>query len=482
MLFNSISFLIFFSIVFILYWLIFNKSHRSQNILILCSSYFFYAWWDWRFLSLIFLSTIVDFFIGHQIFRVKGQDKRCFYLCCSIFFNVSLLGFFKYFNFFIDSWINLLDLFGFTIQNFWFINIILPVGISFYTFQTMSYSIDIYLKKLKPTKDFIAFATFVSFFPQLIAGPIERASNLLPQILSKRIFYFKNITQGIKIIIWGLFKKVVIADNCSTVVSNVFNNYNEYSGLICLLSAFLFSIQIYCDFSGYSDIAIGLSKCLGIKLMTNFKVPYFSQNITDFWRRWHISLSSWFKDYIFIPLGGSKKGEIKTIKNIFVVFILSGLWHGANWTFIFWGIGNGILYILYKLIKNLNIFKVNNIKNSFIQIIFSFIKSSSTFFSITLLWVLFRSNTLNDALSYYSKIWSISINDQFNFDNSGLLVLIFILFMIESIFKNRDFIFDTKKMETFQSNLFNYFILPFIVWLIIILEPNQNAHFIYFQF
>ena len=482
MLFNSISFLIFFSIVFILYWFILNKNYQSQNILILCSSYFFYAWWDWRFLFLIFLSTFVDFFVGHQIFKTQNKSKKYFYLCISIFINIGVLGFFKYFNFFIDSWIDLLNLFGFKTQNTWSLNIILPIGISFYTFQTMTYSIDIYKKKLNPTNDFIAFSTFVSFFPQLVAGPIERAKNLLPQILSKRKFHYNNISQGFKIIIWGLFKKVLIADNCAPIVTEIFNNYNNHSGLICLIGAFLFSIQIYCDFSGYSDIAIGLSKCLGINLMINFKIPYFSKNINEFWRRWHISLSTWFKDYLFIPLGGSKKNKIITIKNIFIVFTISGLWHGANWTFIFWGIGNATLYIITSLIKNIKIYQNIITKNSLTQFITSSIKILVTFFSITILWILFRSNTLYDAYQYYLKLLSISFNDEFKFNNIGLFIFIFILFIVEFLYKNKTFVFENNKMNPIKTKLINYLILPSIIWLIIILEPNQNAHFIYFQF
>ena len=327
MLFNSIEFLIFLPIVFTFYWFIFNKNLSIQNFIILLSSYIFYGWWDYRFLSLIFLSTIVDYIIGLNIPRQESEKLQKLLLYVSILFNVSVLGFFKYYNFFIDSWLSLFSSFGYEIKSIWTLNIILPVGISFYTFQTMSYTIDIYRKKLKPTKDFISFASFVSFFPQLVAGPIERATNLLPQILNKREFRYEQGVQGLRLILWGLFKKVVIADSLSPIVDDIFSNYQDFSGGTLWLGAVYFAFQIYCDFSGYSDIAIGTSKLFGFEIMSNFRFPYFSRNIGEFWRRWHISLSTWFRDYLYIPLGGSKEGKWKSIRNIFVIFIVSGFWH-----------------------------------------------------------------------------------------------------------------------------------------------------------
>ena len=336
MLFNSLEYLLFLPIVFFLYWFVFNDQYKIQNFLILSSSYLFYSWWDWRFLPLIFLSTIVDFYSGLKIDNSSNKRTKKTFLWASILFNVSILGVFKYYNFFIDSWIDVLRMIGFQTQSVWTLNVILPVGISFYTFQTMSYTIDIYNGKLKPTKDFISFASFVSFFPQLVAGPIERATNLLPQILTKRNFHYRNGVQGLRLILWGMFKKVVIADSLSWRVDYCFNNYISLDGGTLFLGLIYFSIQIYCDFSGYSDIAIGTAKLFGIELKSNFKFPYFSRNIAEFWRRWHISLSSWFKDYLFIPLGGSKQGELTSIRNIFITFIVSGFCQGANWTFIVW--------------------------------------------------------------------------------------------------------------------------------------------------
>jgi alginate O-acetyltransferase complex protein AlgI len=314
--------------VFLLYWFVFQRNLRVQNLLLLISSYVFYGWWDYRFLSLIFLSTVVDYFVGLKIHDSKAKKTKKSYLWISILFNLGLLGFFKYFNFFIDSWIDLLGAFGYEQGSTWTLNVILPVGISFYTFQTMSYCLDIYHGKLKPTKDFISFASFVSFFPQLVAGPIERASNLLPQILTNRIFKYEQGVQGLRLILYGMFKKVVIADSLAPHVDTIFKNYATLNGGVLLLGLIYFSFQIYCDFSGYSDIAIGTSKLFGFELMSNFKFPYFSRDIGEFWRRWHISLSTWFRDYLYIPLGGSKGGKWISIRNIFIIFIVSGFWHG----------------------------------------------------------------------------------------------------------------------------------------------------------
>lgn len=335
MLFNSIDFLIFLPIVFVLYWFVFNINLKSQNLLILFSSYVFYGWWDYRFLSLIFLSTVVDYKIGLEIPKQNSEKNRKLLLWVSVLFNLSVLGFFKYYNFFVDSWISLLSTVGYDVKSVWTLNIILPVGISFYTFQTMSYTIDIYKKSLDPTKDFISFASFVSFFPQLVAGPIERASNLLPQILKKRDFKYEQKVQGLRLILFGMFKKVVIADSLAPLVDDIFSNYQDFGGGTLWLGAIYFSFQIYCDFSGYSDIAVGTSKLFGFELMSNFKFPYLSRNIGEFWRRWHISLSTWFRDYLYIPLGGRLEGKLKSFRNILLVFLVSGFWHGANWTFFF---------------------------------------------------------------------------------------------------------------------------------------------------
>ena len=405
MLFNSIEYFLFLPAVFAAYWFIFNKQYIVQNLLILISSYVFYGWWDWRFLSLIILSTIVDFFVGLKIFNVKSKETKKIYLWVSILFNLSVLGFFKYFNFFIDSWITILSAFGFQNESVWTLNVILPVGISFYTFQTMSYTMDIYYGKLKPTKDFISFASFVSFFPQLVAGPIERASNLLPQILTNRIFQYKKGVKGLRLILWGMFKKVVIADSLSWRVDYCFNNFEILDGGSLLLGLIYFSIQIYCDFSGYSDIAIGTAKLFGIDLKSNFKFPYFSRNIAEFWRKWHISLSSWFKDYLYIPLGGSKEGVANSIRNIFVIFILSGFWHGANWTFIIWGLCHASFYLPTFLSHNNRKYVAGIVsQNSWLPSIKELIKMVTTFLLTTTAWVFFRSENIYQSIDYLQSM------------------------------------------------------------------------------
>ena len=329
MLFNSLDFAIFLPIVFILYWFIANENLKLQNFLIVVASYVFYGWWNWKFLSLIIFSTIVDYTIGQKLKTQENLFLRRALLWASILINLGLLGFFKYYNFFIDNFISAFSFFGMELRAH-SLNIILPVGISFYTFQTLSYTIDIYKKKLDPAKSFIAFSAFVSFFPQLVAGPIERATNLLPQFYNKRTFDYSKATDGMRQILWGLFKKIVIADNCAEYANLIFNNSTEYSGSTLALGAIFFTFQIYGDFSGYSDIAIGTSRLFGFNLMRNFAFPYFSRDIGEFWRRWHISLSTWFRDYLYIPLGGSRGRTLVKIRNIFIIFILSGFWHGAN--------------------------------------------------------------------------------------------------------------------------------------------------------
>jgi D-alanyl-lipoteichoic acid acyltransferase DltB (MBOAT superfamily) len=344
MLFNSVEFLIFLITVFVLYWFVFKKNLKAQNFLVLVASYLFYGWWDYRFLSLIFLSTIIDYIVGLKVFQALSQREKKIWMWLSVVFNLGMLGFFKYYNFFADSFAEALGSIGYTVDVLT-LNIILPVGISFYTFQTMSYTLDIYKGKLEPTKDFIAFGAFVSFFPQLVAGPIERASNLLPQMHNKRAFKFEQGVEGIRLIIWGLFKKIVVADSLAIPVNEIFLNYQQCSSIALIIGAVFFAFQIYGDFSGYSDIARGVAKLFGFELMVNFNFPYFSRNIGEFWRKWHISLSTWFKDYVYIPLGGSKVGKLKAIRNILIIFLVSGFWHGANWTFIVWGAIHGVLFI-----------------------------------------------------------------------------------------------------------------------------------------
>ena len=472
MFFNSFEFLIFLPTVFVLYWFVFNKKLSVQNSLILFSSYVFYGWWDYRFLTLIFFSTIVDYIIGLMIPKQDSKKKQKLLLFVSVFFNLSVLGFFKYYNFFIGSWVDLISSLGYEIKSIWTLNIIMPVGISFYTFQTMSYTIDIYRKKLKPTKDFISFASFVSFFPQLVAGPIERASNLLPQILKKRKFKYEQGVQGLRLIIWGMFKKVVIADSLAPSVDIIFSDYQNFGGGVLLLGLIYFAFQIYCDFSGYSDIAIGTSKLFGFEIMSNFNFPYFSRNIGEFWRRWHISLSTWFRDYLYIPLGGSKEGKWKSIRNIFVVFLVSGFWHGSNWTFIFWGLFHSFLF-LPSFIFNTNKKYISSIigENTLLPTPKEFLQVIITFLLVTVGWVFFRSETLLDSFNYLNQM-AFDLNFP-NKERDGIIYVLLLLIL--------DFFM--RKNERIEIYYFKYDWLFFSILLILILEKFGNyKEFIYYQF
>ena len=472
MLFNSIEFLLFLPTVFILYWFVVNKSLKTQNSLILLSSYFFYGWWDYRFLSLIFLSTIVDYFVGLHILKQDSGKKQKLLLWCSVLFNITVLGVFKYYNFFVDSWVDLFSSVGYEINSIWTLNIILPVGISFYTFQTMSYTIDIYKRKLEPTKDFISFASFVSFFPQLVAGPIERASNLLPQILKKREFKYEQAVQGFRLIIWGMFKKVVIADSLAPTVDTIFSNYQDFGGGMLWLGAIYFAFQIYCDFSGYSDIAIGTAKLFGFEIMSNFKFPYFSRNIGEFWRRWHISLTSWFRDYLYIPLGGSQEGKWKSIRNIFIIFLVSGFWHGANWTFIVWGLFHSILFLPSFILNNNRKYKSSVVgENSLLPTLKEFIQVVATFLLVTIGWVFFRSETIIDSF----KFLSLMISD-LSLDTSFDSIFLYLMFFIITEF----FI---RKEERLREKYFKNDWIAFSLISILILEKFGGINsFIYFQF
>ena len=475
MLFNSVEFLLFLPIVFVLYWFVFDKKLKHQNLLILVSSYVFYGWWDYRFLSLILLSTIVDYFIGLGISNQASIKNKRILLWCSVLFNLGILGFFKYYNFFIDSWIDLFSSVGYDIKSVWTLNIILPVGISFYTFQTMSYTIDIYKGKLKPTKDFISFASFVSFFPQLVAGPIERASNLLPQILKKRVFKYEQGVQGLRLILWGMFKKVVIADSLAPLVNNIYGNYQEFGGGALWLGAIYFAFQIYCDFSGYSDIAIGISKLFGFELMSNFKVPYFSRNIGEFWRRWHISLSTWFRDYLYIPLGGSKEGKWKSLRNVFIIFLVSGFWHGANWTFIVWGLFHSILFIPSFVFKNNRKYVSSVIaENSFMPSLKELFQVLITFLLVTIGWVFFRSETIGDSFNYLNFMFtSFNIN---SIPVKGLFYIIILLFF-DFVFKN-----DSRNIfENLSTRQKHLTTMLFFIMICVHLS-NNKPDFIYFQF
>jgi alginate O-acetyltransferase complex protein AlgI len=483
MLFNSIVFIIFLFIAFPTYWFLLRKNLKLQNLFIAVASYVFYGWWDWRFLGLIFASTIVDYICGIQIGKSSQVRTRKLYLVFSMVFNLGLLGFFKYYNFFADSLSEAFSGVGMHLDPFT-LNIVLPVGISFYTFQTMSYTLDIYYNKLNPTKDFVAFAAFVSFFPQLVAGPIERASNLLPQFYKSRSVDYARLADGARQILWGLFKKLVVADNCALLVNDTFLDlsFADHAGVTLILSAIFFGIQIYCDFSGYSDIAIGLAKWFGFDLMTNFRTPYFARDIAEFWRRWHISLTTWFRDYLYIPLGGSRMSKIINIRNIVIVFLVSGFWHGANWTFIAWGALNAMYFLPIFIRKK-------NRKNTGLELypkglptLREFSAILLTFGLTTIAWVFFRAQTIERAFEY---IYYTGAN---LFTHLGILKLhmkdisllyIAILFFIEYKFRNHSHPFEISGLS--KGLRWSIYIVLFFV-IIFNFQYHEPQEFIYFQF
>lgn len=488
MLFNSLDFAIFLPIVFVIYWFIVNRNLKLQNLFIVISSFIFYGWWDWRFLSLILFSIITDYFIGLSLLNQENNKKRKLILWISIIVNLGFLGIFKYYNFFIENFISAFSFFGASIKPNT-LNIILPVGISFYTFQTLSYTIDVYRRKLEPTRDFVSFAAFVSFFPQLVAGPIERATNLLPQFYKHRTFDYNRAVDGMRQILWGLFKKIVIADNCAEYVTIIFNNYDSYSSSTLVLGAFLFAFQIYGDFSGYSDIAIGTARLFGFNLMRNFAFPYFSRDIAEFWRRWHISLSTWFRDYLYIPLGGSRGSTIKNIRNIFIIFIVSGFWHGANWTFIAWGALNAIyflpLFLTKRNRKHTNIVAQNKIfptiKELF-QVIYTFTLTS-------LAWILFRAENIIHGIDYIRNIFSKSLFtippiiyevNQFHLPLMVILIILFIFIIIEWI--GRENQYAIEKIGIKWHRFFRWFFYFSILLFIFRFMSSNDTPFIYFQF
>ena len=403
MLFNSIGFAVFLPIVLGLYWFVTRKSLRAQNILLLVSSYFFYSCWDWRFLFLLVFSTLLDYFSAFKIADASSQSKRKMWLFISTGINLGFLGVFKYYNFFAASFAESVAHLGIQVSP-WTLQVILPVGISFYTFHGLSYVIDIYYDRIKPEKDFVDYSVFVSFFPLLVAGPIERATHLLPQIKKPRQFDYSKAVDGLRQILWGLFKKVVIADGCAHYANLIFNNSETYHGATLVLGALFFTFQIYGDFSGYSDIALGTARLFGIELLRNFAFPYFSRSIAEFWRRWHISLSTWFRDYLYIPLGGSKGGTWVKVRNTFIIFIVSGFWHGANWTFIVWGLLNA-LFIMPSIIQSTNRNHLDMAGGGRLLPSFKEALAIAVTFSLTVFaWIFFRAESLTHALHYVAAM------------------------------------------------------------------------------
>jgi len=482
MLFNSISFAIFLPIVFLLYWFVTNNNLKFQNILLLVSSYFFYSCWDWRFLFLLIFSTFLDYYTGIRMGESKNQRNKKFWFWLSISINLGFLGVFKYYNFFAESFAAGIANLGIYI-NPWTLKVILPVGISFYTFHGLSYVIDIYKDRIKAERNFIDYAVFVSFFPLLVAGPIERATHLLPQIQKKRTFDYAKAVNGLRQILWGCFKKVVIADNLAEYANSIFNNYTHCTGSALFLGALFFTIQIYCDFSGYSDIAIGTARLFGIDLLRNFAFPYFSRDIAEFWRRWHISLSSWFRDYVYIPLGGSKVGVWIKIRNTFIIFILSGFWHGANWTFIIWGLLNA-LYIMPSIIFDKNRKNLDTVaQGKYLPSLKDFIAIGITFMLTVFAWIFFRAPDINHALKFISILFSKTLfvspaGIAIEIDKRILLLTI-LFFIIEWL--GREGQFAIEKLVSKWYSPIRYLFYCLIIYLIFWFGGNEQE-FIYFQF
>jgi alginate O-acetyltransferase complex protein AlgI len=478
MLFNSIDFALFLPVVFIIYWLLGNVRFGVQNAFIVLASYFFYGWWDWRFLLLIVFSTLVDYTVGVKMGQEERESRRKVLLWTSILVNLGLLGFFKYFNFFVANFNAAFTLFGQDLR-LSSLQIILPVGISFYTFQTLSYTIDVYNRRLRPTHDLVIFSAYVSFFPQLVAGPIERATQLMPQFLRKRVFNYEQATDGMRQILWGLFKKVVIADSCAVYVNQIFADPSIHSGSTLLLGAVLFAFQIYGDFSGYSDIAIGTGRLFGFNLMRNFAYPYFSRDIAEFWRRWHISLSTWFRDYVYIPLGGSRVGTLKTVRNVFVIFVVSGFWHGASWTFIIWGALNALYFLPLMLLKN-NRANLDTVARGRLLPSVKELGQMLLTFSLTCFaWIFFRAQNTGEAVIYLKGIIDVSLFQIPELQSVSLLFLILFMIMIEWIQCENQHGMELSTAPRFRVLRWSSYLALSIIILSHFGEANT---FIYFQF
>jgi len=488
MLFNSITFACFLPIVFLLYWLVFQRNLKGQNFFVVVASYIFYGWWDWRFLFLVAFTSFCSWFCGLLMQRSDNLQithslhlSRKFLNVSNIVLNLGILGVFKYYNFFVESFVSAFDSIGFHFQPHT-LKIILPVGISFYTFHALSYSIDVYKRKIEPTKDIVAFFAFISFFPLLVAGPIERATTLLPQFYKKRTFDYEKAVDGMRQILWGLFKKIVIADNCATYVNMVFENSQSQSGSTLLLGAIFFTFQIYADFSGYSDIAIGTAHLFGINLIRNFAYPYFSRDIAEFWRRWHISLTTWFRDYIYIPLGGSRVSKAKIVRNTFIIFLVSGFWHGANWTFITWGAFHAVLFLPLILLNKNRKYTNTVAEGKFLPSIKETFQMGLTFLLVVIGWVFFRADSIEQAFEYFiGMIQFETLRASYRIFYYQVTWFILSMLVVEWLPRDRQHGLETLGFcwNKWVRNVF-YFVLALIVFLYS-LEGNPSE-FIYFQF
>ena len=477
MLFNSIAFLIFLPIVFLLYWFVFQKRLKYQNYFILAISYLFYGWWDWRYLVLLMFCSGINYLAGVRLAYNENIKSRKVVLALSCIVSLGLLCVFKYFNFFVDNFISAFSSIGIHLQPRT-LNIILPLGISFYTFKALSYTIDVYKGKLEPTKDVIAFFSFVAFFPQLLAGPIDRATNFLSQFNTKRTFEYDKAVDAMRQILWGFFKKIVVADNCAEYVNQIFGSYETLPASTLVLGAVYFAFQIYGDFSGYSDIAIGTSRLFGFSSMRNFSVPYFSRDIAEFWRRWHISLTTWFRDYVYIPLGGSRGTKYQVIRNTFIIFLLCGFWHGANWTFIAWGFINALYFIPLLLLgknrKNTNTVAQDKILPSMKELF----QMGVTFVLAVLGWIFFRADSISQALSYIEHVFSTSLLSVPKDSGwTSIFPLLLILVLVEWLQKEKQHGLEDLKMHFVLRWSIYYGLIALILY-----AAGSRQQFIYFQF
>ena len=477
MLFNSIEFAIFLPIVFILYWA-FKKNVKTQNLFLLAASYFFYGWWDWRYLSLVLFCSITNYAAGLLMLRTDKQKQRKLIItvCCLVSFGV--LGVFKYYDFFVNSFVDAFSLFGAEIQAHT-LGLILPVGISFYTFHTLSYTIDVYRRNFEPTKDIISFFLFVSIFPLAMAGPIERATNLLPQIYKRREFNYNQTVDGLRQILWGLFKKIVIADSCAHFANLTFNSPESYSGSTLLVGAFFFTFQIYGDFSGYSDMALGIGKLLGFNFLRNFNYPYFSRDIAEFWRRWHISLTTWFRDYLYIPLGGSRGSKWMIVRNTFIIFLVSGFWHGANWTFIVWGAYHALLFLPSILLGKNRKYTNSVAESRILPNVKELFQMGITFILVLFGWIIFRAEDIHHFWFYISKIFSSSFFTVPHLVSTKIISLIVIFMLIE--WTGRKNQYALEKLGLKWKPIFRY-IMYYAIMILVFLFAGKEQQFIYFQF
>lgn len=479
MLFNSLAFFIFLPIVFFLYWFVFNQSIGKQNAFLLVASYFFYGWWSYAFMGLLALSTLLDYLYGFGVAATNPKKAKLF-LWLSLFNNLGILAVFKYYNFFATQFSNAFELLGLHIHPL-LLDIALPIGISFYTFHGMSYVFDIYRRKQLPITNFVDYAVFVSFFPLLVAGPIERANHLLPQVQKPRLFNNLQAIEGLRLILWGMFKKVVIADNLAVIADKAFNHYTELNGVALIIGAIAFSFQIYGDFSGYSDIALGTAKLFGFELLSNFKFPYFSRDIAEFWRRWHVSLSSWFRDYLYIPLGGSKQGKLKAVRNTFIIFLVSGFWHGASWNFVIWGFLHACAF-LPLLLTNRNRIYVSEIvaQNKVLPSLKEVSQIVSTYFFVTCAWVFFRAHGLDHSFGYFQQIFrSIYASpSQFSISPEGKYAFVYIIPLLIGDWWLRK---DERHLKKPQAAWVFYIVMLYLIAYNLIAK-DESSSFIYFQF